>query len=260
MPPAMSDPLQTLVEAYLAEPTQARREAVVLESVRLVRALVGRLTLPDSPLATREDLESAGLLGLLQALDTYDPVHGTLFATHAYRRIQGSLLDYLREIDPLSRTRRQKLAQAQQAIDTLQQMLEGEPSDEDVADFMGASVAEYHALMREAQVRYALSLDAPMGDENEGLSLAEIVEDEDGGRGFAAFENASVIDAVQGLIQHLPERERLILALYYYENLTLREIGQVLKLTEARISQILGKTMLRLRAGVEHVRETRQAA
>ncbi len=251
----MSDALQTLVETYLDAPTPRNREAVVLDAVRLVRALVGRINLPDSPLATREDLEGAGLLGLMQALDSYSLGHGTLFATHAYRRVQGALLDYLREIDPLSRSRRKKLAEAQTAIDTLQQMLEAEPSDEDVADFMGIALAEYHTLMRQAQVRFATSLDHPMGDEGEGFTLLETVEDESGGEGFEAVERASAIKAVQALMQHLPERERVILALYYYENLTLREIGQVLNLTEARISQILGKTLLRLRAGVEHVHE-----
>ena len=255
----MSDLLQTLVEAYQAQPTEPRREAVVLHAVRLVRALVGRLTLPDNPLATREDLEGAGLLGLLQALDSYDPSHKTLFATHAYRRIQGALLDYLRDIDPLSRTRRQKLAQAQRALDTLQQMLEAEPTDEDVADFMGVPLADYHAVLREAQVRYALSLDGPVGDD-EGYSVGDTLEDENGQAGFADVENRSVMHAVEALIEHLPERERLVLALYYYENLTLREIGQVLNLTEARISQIMGKTLLKLRAGVERVREPGLAA
>ncbi len=232
----------------------------MLEAVRLVRALVGRMSLPDSPLATREDLEGAGLLGLMQALDSYEVGHGTLFATHAYRRIQGALLDYLREIDPLSRSRRKKLAQAQQALDTLQQMLEAEPSDEDVADFMGISLNEYHQIMREAQVRFAMSLDQPMGDEGDGFSLSETIEDGAAGEGFEAFERAEAIKVVQSLMQHLPERERVILALYYYENLTLREIGQVLNLTEARISQILGKTLLRLRGGVDRVREPRQVA
>lgn len=249
----MSAALQSLVDAYVAEPSPARREAVVLEAVRLVRALAGRITLPDSVLASREDLEGAGLLGLLQALDTYDPRQGTLFVTHAYRRIQGALLDFLREIDPLSRSRRQKIAQAQQAIDTLQQALDGDPRDEDVADLLGVSLQEYHSLLQEAQVRFALSLDQPYGEEGE-QRLSDTVADAESMSAFEAFEDSIAIEALQHLYVTLPERERTILALYYYEGLTLREIGGFLNLTEARISQILGKTLLKLRTGLTVVR------
>ncbi len=244
--------LQERVETYLADPTDAHREAVVLHGVRLVRSLVGRVSLPDSPLATRDDLEGAALIGLIQALDSYDPEKAK-FSTHAHRRIQGAIVDYLREIDPLSRGKRQKMAHAQHAYATLQQMLGDEPTDEDVADFMGLSLDEYHTVLGDAQVRFTLSYDAPL-DEESGMTRGETLADDGAQQGFEAFEDAMSMEALGELIRHLPKRERDIIALYYYENLTLREIGGIIGLTEARISQILGKTLLGLRGSLTHVR------
>ena len=244
--------LQERVETYLAAPTEVHREAVVLHGVRIVRSLVGRVSLPDSPLATRDDLEGAALVGLIQALDSYDPEKAK-FSTHAHRRIQGSIIDYLRDIDPLSRGKRQKMAHAQHAYATLQQMLGDDPTEEDVADFMGVSLDEYHTILGDAQVRFTLSYDAPL-DEDSGMTRGETLADDQAQEGFDAFEDAMSMEALGELLRHLPKRERDIIALYYYENLTLREIGGIIGLTEARISQILGKTLLTLRGGLTQVR------
>ncbi|MDQ7039438.1 MAG: FliA/WhiG family RNA polymerase sigma factor [Rhodothermus sp.] len=245
--------LQQLVEQYVADPSPANREAVVLAAVPLVRSLVGRLSVPDHPLVTREDLENVGLMGLLQALDSYDPSRGTPFVSYAYGRIRGALVDYLRSIDALPRERRRKLAELQQAIDTLRQTLGGEPDDQDVADYLGISLQEYHSLLTDAQRRFALSLQDTIGEDGD-QSVLETIPNEEAEKQFEAIDRASLLEYIYKLIQRLPEREQNILALYYYENLTLREIAQLLGLTEARISQILGKTLLTLRTELQRVR------
>ncbi len=245
--------LQQLVEQYVADPSPANREAVVLAAVPLVRSLVGRLSVPDHPLVTREDLENVGLMGLLQALDSYDPARGTPFVSYAYGRIRGALVDYLRSIDALPRERRRKLAELQQAIDTLRQTLGGEPDDQDVADYLGISLQEYHTLLTDAQRRFALSLQDTIGEDGD-QSVLETIPNEEAEKQFEAIDRASLLEYIYKLIQRLPEREQNILALYYYENLTLREIAQLLGLTEARISQILGKTLLTLRSELQRVR------
>lgn len=245
--------LQRLVEQYATDPSPAHREAVVLAAVPLVRSMVGRLSVPDHPLISREDLENVGLMGLLQALDSYDPERGTPFVSYAYGRIRGALVDYLRAIDALPRERRRKLAELQQAIDTLRQMLGGEPDDQDVADYLGISLQEYHALLTDAQRRFALSLQDTTSDESD-QSVLETIPNEEAEQQFEAIDRASLVEYITKLIQRLPEREQNILALYYYENLTLREIAQLLGLTEARISQILGKTLLTLRTELQRVR------
>ena len=240
----MTQDLQPVVERYLADPRPSNREAVVLAAVPLVRSLVGKLTIPDTPLASRGDLENAALLGLLQALDNYNLERGTPFISYAYGRVHGALIDYLRSIDALSQKRRRQLGQAQQAIQVLRQMLGGEPDDQDVADYLGLSIEEYHALMIDAQCRFALSLYENAEDQQPVL---ETVPNEDAMRAFDQIDKDSMHEFVESLVSRLPKREQEILALYYYENLTLREIGQILNLTEARISQILGKTLLSLR-------------
>lgn len=242
----MSQDLQTVAVQFVADPSARNREAVVLAAVPLVRSIVGRLNIPDHPLASREDLESVGQLGLLQALDGYDPERGTPFVSYAYGRIRGALVDYLRSIDALPRERRRLLAEAHQAMDNLRQELGEEPSDQDVAAYMDMTLVEYHTLLRDAQCRFSLSLHAPVGGEDDHTVL-ESIPNEDTLAAFEAIDRESLKDYIQTLINELPEREQTILALYYFENLTLREIAVLMDRTEARISQILAKVLKTLR-------------
>lgn len=248
----MAQDLQRLAVAFAHNKTPANREAVVISAVPLVRSVVGRLSIPDHPLASREDLENVGLLGLLQALEGFDPNRGTPFVSYAYGRIRGALVDYLRSIDALPRERRRQLAQAQNAIDTLRQTLGAEPNDHDVADFLGLSLIEYHTLLRDAQCRFALSLHAPIDNDGEQTVL-ETIPNEDTIRAFEQIDRDSLKDYILTLIKELPEREQTILALYYFENLTLREIAGLMGRTEARISQILGKILITIRTRLAHV-------
>jgi len=245
----MARNLQPLVERYIDEPTPAHREAVVMAALPLVRSLIGKLSVPDHLLASHEDLESVGVIGLLQALDSYDADRAR-FATHAYRRIRGSIIDYLRSIDVLSRGKRKKMGAVRDAMSTLRQMLGAEPTDEDVADFLGMSLDAYHRLLRDAQCRFSLSLSRPVGEEGDQTML-DVLPNNDGEAGFERVEAASTQAHLQDLIESLPARQQTILGLYYKEDLTLREIGEVLDLSGARISQLLGKIQLTLRSRLE---------
>jgi RNA polymerase sigma factor for flagellar operon FliA len=243
----MSQDLQRLAVQYAKDSSPANREAVVVAAVPLVRSVVGRLSVPDHPLAAREDLENVGLLGLLQALNGYDPDRGTPFVSYAYGRIRGALVDYLRSIDALPRERRRRLAEAQRAIDILRQKKSAEPTDHEVADYLDMTLVEYHTLLRDAQCRFALSLHAPTDSDGEQTVL-ETIPNEETLRAFERIDRNSLHRYIGTLVKDLPEREQTILALYYYESLTLREIAALLDLTEARISQILGKILKTLRA------------
>lgn len=246
----MANDLQSHAVRFTEDPSPSNREAVVMAAVPLVRSIVGRLSVPDHPLASREDLENVGLLGLLQALDGFDPERGTPFVSYAYGRIRGALVDYLRSIDALPRERRRRLAEAHRAMDTLRQVLGGEPADADVADYLGISLIDYHTLLRDAQCRFALSLHAPIDKEGE-QTIVESIPNEDTFEAFEKIDRESLKDYIQTLINDLPEREQTILALYYFENLTLREIAGLMNRTEARISQILGKVLIQLRSHLE---------
>lgn len=244
----MDRDLQPLVEDYLDEPTEPNREAVVMAALPLVRSIIGKISVPDHLLAANEDLESVGIVGLLEALDNYDPERAR-FATHAYRRIRGNIIDYLRSIDVLSRDKRKKMGAVQEAISTLRQMMGEEPSDEDVADYMGLSLDAYHKLLRDAQRRFSLSLSRPV--DNEDQTMLDVLPHEEAEAGFERFEKASTQKYLQELIETLPERQQTILGLYYTEDLTLSEIGEVLDLSAARISQLLGKIQLTLQSKME---------
>ncbi len=246
----MAYDLQQLAEQHAHESTPANREAVVVSAVPLVRSIVGKLTIPDHPLAAREDLENVGLMGLLQALDSYDPSRGTPFVSFAYGRIRGALVDYLRSIDALPRERRRQLAEAQQAVDTLRQAMGEEPDDADVADYLGISLSNYHGILTDAQRRFALSLHDTSTSDGE-QSVLELIPNENADDVDEQVEMESTKAHIASLVRELPEREQNILALYYFEDLTLREIAGLLNLTEARISQILGKIMLTLRRRLE---------
>ena len=239
--------LQALVERYLADPTPVHREAAVLAGVPLVRSLLGKVSVPDHPLASLDDLEGAGLVGLVEALNGYDAGAGASFMTFAYLRVRGAIVDYLRSLDVLSNEKRRQVGVAVATADALRQELGAEPSDREVAARMDLDLASYDRLMGEAQARFALSLDAPTGDEDAG-ALYELVADPFSQSGFEAAEQDDTLAAVRGAIARLPSRTRAMLGMYYDDELTLREVGEVFGVTEARVSQVLGKTMLQIRA------------
>lgn len=245
----MSRDLQPLVEEYLDDPTPSNREEIVMAGLPLVRSIIGKISVPEHVLAAREDLENVGIVGLLEALDNYDPEKAR-FATHAYRRIRGNIIDYLRSIDVLSRDKRKKMGAVQGALSTLRQTMGREPSDEDVADYLGLSLEAYHELLRDAQCRFSLSLSNPVDEQNE-QTLLDVLPNDEATAGIERFEKASTQKHLEELIETLPERQQTILGLYYTEDLTLREIGEVLDLSAARISQLLGKIQLTLQSRFE---------
>lgn len=258
----MAPDLQPAVERYRAAPTPAHRDAVVRAGAPLVRALVGRLHLPRNPLASPEDLESTAFLALLQALETYDPDRGTQFVTHAYRRIQGALIDELRSLDVLSAERRKKLAQLNRTAEALSQSLGREPTDDELADRLEVDLDDVYARQSDAQLRFALSLSAAaVSDDDDGAALSDLLEDEDGQAGFEAVERDQLVETLQREIAALPERQQAILGLHYLEGLTLKEVGRVLGVSDARVCQILGQTNLTLRRRLTAVvAPARQAA
>ena len=247
----MTSNLQPAVERYCAERDadgprlDSYARAVAVAALPLVRSLARRISLPDHPLASYADLENAGMLGMLQALQSYDPERGTPFASFAYGRIRGSLVDFLRTIDCLSRDRRRRVAEANRTAQTLQQELGSEPRAAQVAERLGVSLRSYNRLLGDAQQRFSLSLYAEDGSDRPSpidTVPAPGVEAAD-----ADAERQSMYDFVGALVERLTEREQRIVHLYYFEGLTLREIAGEFHLTEARISQILSKTLRTLR-------------
>ncbi len=247
--PLMSSPypLQDCADRYARTHAAADRAATVTAGQALVRAIVSRTTAPTHVLADREDLESLGMLGLLQALDQYDPDRGTPFASFAYGRIRGVLVDHIRSLDPLSREQRRRLATAHEAAERIRQTTGAEPLEDAIAEATGFDAETLRGLAAQAQGRFALSLDSAAHDDD-GATRIDSLPCGAALDAFDAFDRRSDGEHLACLIRTLAPREQEILALYYYEDLTLREIAGLMGVTEARISQILGKTLRGLRA------------
>jgi RNA polymerase sigma factor for flagellar operon FliA len=242
----MSATLQDLVNEYCDSPTPALRNAIIEKSIPLVKSIVGKINRPDNALASFEDLESAGILGLLQALDNYNADQQVQFNTFAYYRIRGNIIDYLRKIDEVPRMQRTTFGKAQEIMNKLTQELGREPEDAEVAKELDITLEDYNKLLMTVQQRSVLSLDYESGDEG-SANLGSLIEDEDADQPDARIIAEGMQLKLKDHIKKLKERDRLILALYYYEDLTLSEIAVLLGLTEARISQLVGKLLLQLR-------------
>lgn len=199
-----------------------------------------------------DDLYSAGTLGFLRAIEDYDPERGVEFSAYAVPRIRGAIFDELRRLDYLPRRVRRKIREAQRAIETLSQRLDREPSDEEVAAELGIGLEDYRRLLGEGVT--LLSLDATFGMREDGGSAFDSIEDTSSPSPIRTLELKERRATLGRVIEGLPDKERQVLALYYYEELTMQEVGQVLGVTESRVSQIHSSAILKLRVALRRHR------
>ena len=228
------------------------RDRLVVNYSPLVRYVAGRTAGRASGTFDQEDLISSGLVGLLGAVETYDPGRRTKFESYAISKIRWSILDELRKVDPLSRRTRLRAHQIDRARDELVQKLGRAPTESELVGRLGISVTEHRAFLDQyarAQVR---SFEA-CGDIQGGPvgGLHDLVGDHEAIDPASAAEVAEIRARLVRAIGCLGEKERVVTTFYYFEGLTLREIGRVLDLTEGRISQILHAALARLRLSLD---------
>lgn len=238
-----------LWEEYVASPTPAGRERLVARYLPLIKYVVGRMTVSPPQGLDYEDLWSFGVFGLLDAVERFDPSKGFSFRTFAVPRIRGAVLDELRKCDWVSRTGREKLQKLNRAVEKVLRD-RGRIQDEWVMEEMGVDEKAYREVLELSSRSYVASLDEVMSLEDGDVSLEGILSD--GREGASELleredELAQVVDAMR----ELSEREVQVLSLYYYEGLSLKEIGRVLDVTESRVSQIHGHALNALRAILE---------
>jgi RNA polymerase sigma factor for flagellar operon FliA len=240
-------------EAYTQTRSPEMREKLLVQYLPLVRRVAGRMvgSLPRS--IRLDDLISAGVMGLLSSLDNFDPTLGIKFETFAMNRIRGAMVDSLRELDWVPRSVRQKARLLERAIEELTQKLMRVPEDAEIAEHLNISLDEYLRMLDEVNVTVLLSLDGTFPTQNgEGSTLGEVTSDPSEPSHQERVEEKELREMLVSNLKNLPEQEKLVLALYYYEELTFKEIGDVLRLTESRVSQIHSKAVLQLRAAVRH--------
>lgn len=232
---------------------QDARQSLVHKFARIVKYVAGRMAIGLPHYVEFNDLVSAGLLGLIQAIDHFDHRRGVKFETYAIPRIRGAILDELRSQDWFPRSLRRKAKQIEEAYARLEIRLGRPATDKELAKSLGIDVAELDGLLGEVAVATIMSLDAEASPEesDQTTSLGEFLADpraEDMESSLAAQEMRELIAA---RMAELPEKEQLVLVLYYYEELTLKEIGEILDVTESRVCQIHTKAIMRLRAKID---------
>ncbi|MBL8861954.1 MAG: FliA/WhiG family RNA polymerase sigma factor [Planctomycetes bacterium] len=216
------------------------RDRLVLEHVPLLRHVVGRMSLPSG--VDREDFLGWGMVGLLAAADSWDEARGLKFSTYAFPRIRGAILDELRRADLLPRGRRETLRAVERATAQLEQELGMPPALEQIAERTGLLVDEVESALADGRAVVESSLDQESGSG----PLADLLSDPhvNDPMGSAAWQETKA--RLAAAIQALPEQERTVILLYYAEEMLLKDIGEVLGVTESRVSQIHSKAIYRL--------------
>lgn len=224
------------------------REKVVLQSVPLVHYLLGRMGITQELGTDYEDLAHQGLMGLIDAVDHFDPEFSTRFSTYASLRIRGKVIDYMRTSDWMPRAARKRTRVIQKSIADLWSEKLREPTDGEIAAHLGTTVEDVQQGLADSN-RVLVSLDAMLepGKQDDG-SLYDYLRDENQVDPLAALEQKGLIADMAEAIQDLSEREKLILSLYYNDELTFKEIGNVLDLTESRVCQLHARAILNLKA------------
>jgi RNA polymerase sigma factor FliA len=245
-----TDDTQSLWREYRETGDRALRDRLILTYAPLVKFVAGRLGASLPAHVDEQDLASYGLLGLIGAIERFDPDRQIKFETYAISRIKGAIIDELRSLDWVPRSVRTRARAIERAIAELERTLMRAPTDEEIAGKLGVSGDELEETLSEIARSSMAALDelwTPSGGGDQ-VALIDTIEDKDGPDPEFSLEQTEMREALGESIARLPEREKLVVTLYYYEELTLREIGEVLGVTESRVSQLHTKAVLRLKA------------
>ena len=244
------DDTQTLWLEYRRTRDRALRDRLILTYAPLVKFVAGRLGASLPAHVDEQDLASYGLLGLIGAIERFDPDREIKFETYAIARIKGAIIDELRSLDWVPRSVRTRAREIERAIAELERTLLRAPSDEEIAAKLGVTQVELEESLTEISRSSMAALDELWTPSSGGdqISLIDTIEDTSGPDPEASLQQTELKEALGEAIARLPEREKLVVTLYYYEELTLREIGEVLGVTESRVSQLHTKAVLRLKA------------
>jgi RNA polymerase sigma factor for flagellar operon FliA len=228
------------------------REQLLVTYLPLVKNVAGRMAMGFPKSVELSDLVNTGVIGLIEAFSNFDPERGVKFETYAVPRIRGAILDELRALDWVPRSTRAKSREIERALVKLENDLGRSPNDDELAGFLDISVKELHTALDDVASTTILSLDEMIfGEEdNRQIPRVETVEDRSADSILAGIEKDELRAFLVVAISNLTEQEKLVIALYYYEELTLKEIGEVMQISESRVSQIHTKSILKLRGMV----------
>ena len=234
------------------------RERLILHYSPLVKYVAGRVGVGLPPNIEQADLVSYGIFGLIDAIEKFDISRAIKFETYAISRIKGAIIDELRAIDWIPRSVRYKAREVEKAYAALEARLHRTPTEPEVAEELGIGLDELHTIFSQVSFVNVIALDELLnvgGERGDKVSLVDTLEDTRAEDPVAAFETEETKYLLARAINTLPEREKIVVTLYYYEGLTLAEIGQVLGVTESRICQMHTKAVLQMRSKLSDARD-----
>jgi RNA polymerase sigma factor FliA len=229
---------------------ESLRERLILHYSPLVKYVAGRVSVGLPATIEQADLVSYGIFGLIDAIEKFDIERQIKFETYAINRIRGAIIDELRAIDWIPRSVRFKAREVERALGELEGRLLRPPSDAELAEELGVSLDDLQETLNQINLVSVVALDELLsvsGEKGEAVSLVDTLADTKAADPELSFESEETRHLLAQAINHLPERERLVITLYYYEGLTLAQIGQVLGVTESRVCQMHTKAVLQLR-------------
>jgi RNA polymerase sigma factor for flagellar operon FliA len=243
--------IETLWKEYKETDSKVAKDKLLVEYAPLVKYIANRLAVNLPASVDRKDLASAGILGLIKAVETFEPERGFKFETYAGHKIRGAILDELRALDWIPRSVRQKARELQRTYAKLENDLGRIPYDDEVCEELKISMKEYEDILSDVAPATLISLEESMpdrGSDSKELRVIDTIEDPGSSNPLKELGFIEVKNILKEAIANLPENEKLVVALYHYEELTLKEIGVVLDITESRVSQIHSKAILKLRS------------
>ena len=252
--PARQHDIAEAWRLYKEEGDLKARDQLILAYSPLVKYVAGRVGTGLPSHIDEGDLVSYGLLGLIGALERFDPSRNIKFETFAISRIKGSIIDELRALDWVPRSVRSWARKVESAVTRLENELMRAPTDEETAAALGIGVEEFQDILNQISCSSVVALDEFWDATSSGqdrVNLIETMEDRGAPDPSRAYRVRDVKDTLAAAIQRLPEREKIVIGLHYYEGLTLKEIGEVLGVTESRVSQLHSKAILRLKGRIK---------
>lgn len=249
---------EALIKKYKAQSrkiSNAQKKKIINEYAPLVKFIANKIAIRLPANIEIDDLLSAGLIGLMDAVEKYDPTRDNKFKTYAEFRIRGAILDELRNQDWIPRSMREKAKNVERAFSRIEQKLGRSATEKEVAQELNMGLEDFQETLHQCKSISLLSLDEigtfANGDRK---SLMGVLEASKSASPLFKIANAELKDQLAAAIQDLPEKQRMVLSLYYYEDLNLKEIGEVLEVTESRVSQLHTQAVLRLRGKLrEHM-------
>ena len=248
--------LTALWEKYLADKTNKQaRDTLIVQYIYLVRYVVGRVKVSLPVTISIEDIAGYGVEGLINAIERFSPQKNTRFETYALIRVRGAILDRIRSEDFLPRSVRKKIKDIKQAAEVLKQQLGRTATSTEIANYLDMDVDKVNQVMSEDVV--VTSIYDKLGTSEDSMEIIDTIEDSNKLNPQERMEEKNVKTDLQKALQRLPERERVLMVLYYQENMTMKEIGETIGMSESRVCQLHAQAIMKLKNILNENRSSR---